>query len=103
MNEKEARRKFKQIVAAVSYCHSRCVVHRDLKAENLLLDANLNIKIAGKSPALYNPTVPLHITACEFFILKQPGYRNVKQSPPTLVNREIQCITMQDGGNVQRK
>ncbi len=48
MNEKEARRKFKQIVSAVSYCHSRHVVHRDLKAENLLLDANLNIKIAGQ-------------------------------------------------------
>ena len=47
MNEKEARKKFKQIVAAVSYCHSRHVVHRDLKAENLLLDANLNIKLAG--------------------------------------------------------
>ncbi|XP_041373272.1 serine/threonine-protein kinase SIK3-like isoform X2 [Gigantopelta aegis] len=46
MNEKEARKKFKQIVAAVSYCHSRHIVHRDLKAENLLLDANLNIKIA---------------------------------------------------------
>ncbi|XP_060561423.1 serine/threonine-protein kinase SIK3-like isoform X2 [Ruditapes philippinarum] len=46
MNEKEARKKFKQIVAAVSYCHSRHVVHRDLKAENLLLDAALNIKIA---------------------------------------------------------
>ena len=48
MNEKDARKKFKQIVAAVSYCHSRLVVHRDLKAENLLLDAALNIKIAGK-------------------------------------------------------
>jgi serine/threonine protein kinase len=48
MNEKEARKKFKQIVAAVAYCHRRHVVHRDLKAENLLLDANLNIKIAGK-------------------------------------------------------
>ena len=47
MNEKEARKKFKQIVAAVSYCHSRHIVHRDLKAENLLLDASLNIKIAG--------------------------------------------------------
>ena len=47
MNEKDARKKFKQIVAAVSYCHSRQVVHRDLKAENLLLDAALNIKIAG--------------------------------------------------------
>jgi serine/threonine-protein kinase SIK3 len=53
MNEKEARKKFKQIVAAVSYCHSRHVVHRDLKAENLLLDAALNIKIAGLSFACF--------------------------------------------------
>lgn len=48
MNEREARKLFKQIVAAVAYCHSRRVVHRDLKAENLLLDANLNMKLAGK-------------------------------------------------------
>lgn len=47
MAEKDARRKFKQIVAAVHFCHCRNIVHRDLKAENLLLDHNLNIKIAG--------------------------------------------------------
>ncbi|KAM5246749.1 serine/threonine-protein kinase SIK2 isoform 2-T2 [Ctenodactylus gundi] len=46
LNESEARRKFWQILSAVDYCHGRKVVHRDLKAENLLLDNNMNIKIA---------------------------------------------------------
>uniref|UniRef100_A0A8C5FCG5 non-specific serine/threonine protein kinase n=2 Tax=Gadus morhua TaxID=8049 RepID=A0A8C5FCG5_GADMO len=46
MAEKDARKKFKQIVAAVHFCHCRNIVHRDLKAENLLLDHNLDIKIA---------------------------------------------------------
>ncbi|KAG8195836.1 hypothetical protein JTE90_008531 [Oedothorax gibbosus] len=46
MSEKEARHKFKQILTAIHYCHERHVVHRDLKAENLLLDENMNIKIA---------------------------------------------------------
>ncbi|XP_075046962.1 serine/threonine-protein kinase SIK2 [Mixophyes fleayi] len=46
LNESEARRKFWQILSAVEYCHSRNIVHRDLKAENLLLDNHMNIKIA---------------------------------------------------------
>uniref|UniRef100_A0A8C6SY25 MAP/microtubule affinity-regulating kinase 3 n=1 Tax=Neogobius melanostomus TaxID=47308 RepID=A0A8C6SY25_9GOBI len=56
MKEKEARAKFRQvgassifvpqIVSAVHYCHQKNIVHRDLKAENLLLDAKANIKIA---------------------------------------------------------
>ncbi|XP_056138745.1 MAP/microtubule affinity-regulating kinase 4 isoform X1 [Lampris incognitus] len=46
MKEKEARGKFRQIVSAVHYCHQKNIVHRDLKAENLLLDAESNIKIA---------------------------------------------------------
>ena len=46
MKEKEARSKFRQIVSAVQYLHQKRVVHRDLKAENLLLDHDMNIKLA---------------------------------------------------------
>ncbi|VDN59851.1 unnamed protein product, partial [Dracunculus medinensis] len=45
LDETDARRYFQQIVSAVEYCHSRGIVHRDLKAENLLIDSQNNIKI----------------------------------------------------------
>ncbi|KXX74405.1 Carbon catabolite-derepressing protein kinase [Madurella mycetomatis] len=46
MHEDEARRFFQQMLCAVEYCHRHKIVHRDLKPENLLLDDNLNVKIA---------------------------------------------------------
>lgn len=48
MREEEAARVFSQIVSAVDYCHRNGVVHRDLKAENVLLDTDLNIKVNKK-------------------------------------------------------
>jgi MAP/microtubule affinity-regulating kinase len=45
MKEKDARKHFRQIIGAVAYCHSMHIIHRDLKAENLLFDAHMNVKV----------------------------------------------------------
>ena len=45
LEEWDAKRLFKQIVEGISYCHQRCITHRDIKVENLLLDEENNIKI----------------------------------------------------------
>ncbi|KAF1804773.1 kinase-like domain-containing protein [Mucor lusitanicus] len=44
--ENQARDIFRQMAAAMDYCHSRWVVHRDLKAPNILLTRDLQVKIA---------------------------------------------------------
>jgi len=46
LSEQEARKIFRQIVAAVDYCHYNLVIHRDLKPENILLDGLGNVKVS---------------------------------------------------------
>jgi len=51
----EALRLIAQIIQGIEFCHMHSICHRDLKPENLLLDENLNIKIADFGMAQLSP------------------------------------------------
>ena len=44
LEEYDAKRIFREILEGLKYCHSRCITHRDIKLENLLLDDNFDIR-----------------------------------------------------------
>lgn len=44
--ENAARTFFKQLITALEYCHGQGIVHRDLKPDNILLDADYNLKLS---------------------------------------------------------
>lgn len=46
LDEEETRRFIQQLICGMEYLHKHLIVHRDLKPENLILDKQLNIKIA---------------------------------------------------------
>ena len=43
--DEEVRFIFKQVCQAVNYCHSKNIVHRDIKMENILIDEQRQIKL----------------------------------------------------------
>lgn len=45
ISEDEAKKIFAQLINALSYLHSKCIAHRDIKLENVMLDSQGNVKL----------------------------------------------------------
>ena len=66
LSERRARFYFRQILQGVAYCHSHSLCHRDLKLENMLLDAagkTLKVRRALRSLRCLLPCMAYDITA----------------------------------------
>lgn len=86
-DEDTARNYFQQLISAVHYCHTHKIVHRDLKAENLLLGPRGDLKVCDfglsryttKSPFTDNPIVFTSLAGSTDYqapeVLREGGYQ----------------------------
>ncbi|KAJ3046674.1 hypothetical protein HK097_000643 [Rhizophlyctis rosea] len=64
LTESEGLQFFQQIMFGIDFCHRHLICHRDLKPENLLLDRDLNVKIADFGMASLQVTGKMLETSC---------------------------------------
>ncbi|KAI9003626.1 kinase-like domain-containing protein [Gaertneriomyces semiglobifer] len=64
LSESEALSFFQQIMFGIDFCHRYLICHRDLKPENLLLDRDLNVKIADFGMASLQVPSKMLETSC---------------------------------------
>ncbi len=72
LSEDQARKYIRQLVSALDYCHTKNIVHRDLKAENLLLDDEDNIKISDFGLSNFYDSSSTLATSCGSPVYSSP-------------------------------
>jgi serine/threonine protein kinase len=90
LSETIARTLFHQMISALSYLHSKNIIHRDIKPQNILFDSHYNIKIAdfgtygnntGLSTKVTNDNRPKTICGSDSFkspeLLMRKNYNGV--------------------------
>ena len=60
MGEDRSRRIIWQVLQAVSFCHSRSCIHRDVKPENLLISRDGVVKLCDFGFARSMSTMPVY-------------------------------------------
>ena len=61
LDEDEARKIFQQIICGLEFCHIRGISHRDLKAENILVQGNGQVKISDFGLSVFCDTGDLEV------------------------------------------
>ncbi|KAK6741137.1 hypothetical protein RB195_009163 [Necator americanus] len=76
LNEYEASRYIRQLTDALCYCHTKRVIHRDVKPENIFLDGSGNIKLADFGYAIIATTA------------RGPPCGTLEYMPPEIINEK---------------
>ncbi|ETN74066.1 kinase domain protein [Necator americanus] len=77
LNEYEASRYIRQLTDALCYCHTKRVIHRDVKPENIFLDGSGNIKLADFGYAIIATTA------------RGPPCGTLEYMPPEIINEKV--------------